>query len=296
MHGYNAGVAVANDTLLMVYSVQSADVAQGGQNDVYGAYIRVSRNSSAKTDDSIAPDGVAANRTRRHLTFADCDPPNQQGWASLCMQEDVVSSPPTGSAGPGLNSSCSGSHLDNPTDWASCAGQRLVTVHRRWGMPGMLSLGDMWSKSQCHRWNCTHPGIGPDSLHWLGGQLAKIKPAFYNGSIAGVSLGDELASDGVPCENISAVAAFIKAQLPGETCDPPPPPIRRTSLAAPALRLCARGSPPTHLFAADRQRRVCDDQRRRYRLRLRPRGPSLPPARLFRLLERLRQNPRGHRL
>ena len=116
MHGYNAGVAVANDTLLMVYSVQSADVAQGGQNDVYGSYFRVSRNSSAKTDDSIAPDGP--NRTRRHLVFADCDPPNQQGWASLCMQEDVISSPPTGSAGPGLNSSCSGSHLDNPTDWA----------------------------------------------------------------------------------------------------------------------------------------------------------------------------------
>ena len=69
MHGYNAGVAVANDTLLMVYSVQSADVAQGGQNDVYGAYFRVSRNSSAKTDDSIvAPDGP--NRTRRHLIFA----------------------------------------------------------------------------------------------------------------------------------------------------------------------------------------------------------------------------------
>ena len=120
----------------------------------------------------------------------------------------------------------------------------------------MLSLGDMWSKSQCHRWNCTHPGIGPDRLHWLGGQLAKIKPAFYNGSIAGISLGDELASDGVPCENISAVAAFIKAQLPGETSDPSP--IRRThqprSAAVPPA-LCPRE--PTHASLCGGQAAAC---------------------------------------
>jgi hypothetical protein len=78
----------------------------------------------------------------------------------------------------------------------------------------MLSLGDMWSKSQCHQENCTASGLGSGWDMWLAGQLAALKPAFYNGSIAVISLGDELASDGVPCENISAVASFIKDQLP----------------------------------------------------------------------------------
>ena len=39
-------MVVGNDTLLMVYSVQSADVAQGGQNDVYGAYFKVRLNTT----------------------------------------------------------------------------------------------------------------------------------------------------------------------------------------------------------------------------------------------------------
>lgn len=152
---------------------------------------------------------------KRYLGFMDCDPPKQRNWTSFCFQEDVVPSPPDGPAGPGLNSTCSASSTGGNKDWLRCAGERLVTVHRRWGMPGMLSLEDMWSKSGCFYWNCTASALAPDWDTWLGGQLAALKPAFYNGSIIGVSLGDELASDGVPCENISAVASFIKQQLNG---------------------------------------------------------------------------------
>eukprot|EP01050_Picozoa_sp_SAG11_P038118 SAG11_NODE_15396_length_579_cov_1.818750_2_plen_39_part_01 len=36
-----------------------------------------------------------------------------------------------------------------------------------------------------------------------------LRPAFANGSIEGVSLGDELAADGVPVSNLSSVASFI---------------------------------------------------------------------------------------
>jgi hypothetical protein len=156
-----------------------------------------------KTEDvttTVAKSGNQQARntsSSRYLAFMDCDPPAHKGWTNLCFQEDVVSSPPDGPAGPGLNSSCSASHLDGNTNWVICAGRRLVAVHERWRIPGMLSLGDMWSKSQCFHENCTAPGIGSGWELWLGGQLVAIKSAFYNGSIGVISLGDELASDGL---------------------------------------------------------------------------------------------------
>jgi hypothetical protein len=117
----------------------------------------------------------------------------------------------------------------NSKGWVLCAGQRLVSVHTEWGMPGLLSLGDLWNKPCDVPHTCGCPGTPPGSTNCsaygkaldddfaasLGPALAALKPAFANGSIAGISLGDELCADGVPVSNLSTVASFIKQQLVG---------------------------------------------------------------------------------
>ena len=92
--------------------------------------------------------------------------------------------------------------------------------------PGTAS-GSESDASPCHH-TCGCPGtpagsncsaygqaLAPDFAATLGPALMKLKPAFANGSIAGISLGDELCADGVPVSNLSTVAVFIKEQLAG---------------------------------------------------------------------------------
>jgi hypothetical protein len=162
---------------------------------------------------------------KRRLLFMDCDPPAQRGWASTCSQEDVAVT-----AEPGLNSSCSAMEQENP-DWIVCAGERLVAVHKTWGMPGLLSIGSLWGKPCDTPKTCGCPAApgtttpapcGPYAAalpaNWgqtLGKALKALRPAFLNGSIEGVALGDELAADGVPVSNLSSVATFIKTALAG---------------------------------------------------------------------------------
>ena len=136
--------------------------------------------------------------TRRRLLFMDCDPPEQRSWSSTCAQEDVAIT-----AEPGLNSTCSAYYEQNP-DWIICAGERLVSVRKRWGMPGLLSIGSLWSKPCDNPRTCGcpaapgtttqppcnpyGPALPPNWHQRLGTALRTLRPAFQNGSIEGIAL------------------------------------------------------------------------------------------------------------
>jgi hypothetical protein len=166
---------------------------------------------------SAASRGATAAPPRR-LLFMDCDPPSQRGWASTCAQEDVAVT-----AEPGLNSTCSAYYEENP-DWIVCAGERLVSVHKRWGMPGLLSIGSLWSKPCNSPKTCGcpaapgtttqppcnpyGPALPPDWDQRLGTALRTLRPAFQNGSIEGVALGDELAGE-IHCTLYTALGTLL---------------------------------------------------------------------------------------
>ena len=115
---------------------------------------------------------------------------------------------------------------------ASCCCCLLTTLTMDddfWLSAQPFSLGDLWDKPCDNPNTCTCPGTPPtmknctpyapalsdDWAMWLSGELDALRPAFMNGSIAGIALGDELCADGVPVSNLSSVASFIKRELQG---------------------------------------------------------------------------------
>ena len=181
-----------------------------------------------KTDEDTASPALAAtavaaaaapngSTSRMQLLFYDCAPSAQAGWASLCFQhqEDLVYAGAPAARQAGFLVNCSASRGNNPGGgWIECAGRQLAAVHRQYRLPGLLNLFDFFTKNEgCYHWNCTRTALAPTWKADLGSALDTLRPCFRNGSITGISLGDEMAAGGVPVSNLSAVASFIKERL-----------------------------------------------------------------------------------
>jgi hypothetical protein len=160
---------------------------------------------------ALLPLGLGAGPPQhQHLLMMDCEPSTQSNWTSWCFGQEFLE----------------GVHpcrkLPTMQQQIVCHGERLVAVHRQTasptepGMPGVISLNDvLWLHSPC----CYVPpkpgGPKPGWQAALGGALTTLRPAFANGSLAGIFIGDELDSAGVSVANISAVASLIKRTLAG---------------------------------------------------------------------------------
>ena len=106
---------------------------------------------------------------------------------------------------------------------------QLVASHRQHGTRGFLHLGLVTGSAGKRIWNVSceqgacdkGTGCGFDSSGLLPGWEGALRsaldaagPAMANGSIAGVFLGDELASTvHIPATNVSAVATAAKARI-----------------------------------------------------------------------------------
>ena len=163
---------------------------------------------------------------RKSIVLMDCDPPAQHKWADYCYEAPRCPNCPSEMAQANRSEFCDGPDCRDasypapcgpPTrrDFIACSGRRLVEVHSQYGMRGILSLRGLWINKGCHLPNCTRSALPPNWAEELGAGLDELRPAFANGSLAGVWLGDELASDGVPVLNLSSVASLVKERLKG---------------------------------------------------------------------------------
>lgn len=91
----------------------------------------------------------------------------------------------------------------------------LVEAHRKYGGQGFLSIqhSGIWSIPKALWHNQNETGLQPDWHQTLSRILSNAAPLLTSGELSGFFLGDELATRGVPVENVTNVAAAIKSHL-----------------------------------------------------------------------------------
>ena len=177
----NAGVAIPgrNDSLLYIYSLQNADVAQGGQNDVYAATFTV---RPLKTTDALR---ISRASTRGHvktLTFYDDDPEAQHSFA--VGTDDNISK--------------------IADAWST------FSMKSFWAIPGSGVTGGMKGPPV---WLRSEGKLNATWKEFMDASLDRVVPLIKEGAVLGVYLGDEVICSGITMDDVAKVAEHTRSRI-----------------------------------------------------------------------------------